>query len=79
MDYIAKKVRNASNGDTRRRAMRSQYLCSVALHPDDINIQGPEEFINELKKEREELISENRIRNEFEGKKTNFIFKFYLR
>lgn len=45
---IAKKARNIKNSDT-RNAMRSQYWCEVALHPDEIS-QGPDEIIHQLKK-----------------------------
>ena len=68
VDYIVKKARSVKNNTT-RRAERSQYWCQVALHPDEIT-QMPGDIIHQLKKENEELISENQeLRNEMEGKK----------
>ena len=48
VQYIAKKTRNIKNSDT-RQAMRSQYWCEVALHPDEIH-QDPGEIIHQLTK-----------------------------
>ena len=64
VQYLAKKARNINNSDT-RKAMRSQYWCKVALHPDEI-IQGPDEIIRQLQQKEEENM---RLRNELEGKK----------
>ena len=68
VDYIVKKARSVKNNTT-RQGKRSQYWCQVALHPDEIT-QMPGDIIHQLKKENEELISENQeLRNEMEGKK----------
>ena len=64
VQYLAKKARNIKNSDT-RKAMRSQYWCKVALHPDEI-VQGPDEIIRQLQQKEEENV---RLRNELEGKK----------
>ena len=69
VDYIVKKARSVKNNTTRRGAERSQYWCQVALHPDEIT-QMPGDIIRQLKRENEELISENQeLRNEMEGTK----------
>ena len=63
--YIVKKIRNTSNGNE-RRAVRSRFWCSVAIHPEIS--QGPEEVIKELKEREEQLISENhKLNQEMEG------------
>ena len=69
--YVAKKVRDTKITSHRRQALRSQYWCSIALHPNEIT-HGPGEVIKELKRNEELLIKENqRLKNELEGK--NFI------
>ena len=73
VQYLAKKARNINNSDT-RKAMRSQYWCKVALHPDEI-IQGPDEIIRQLQHKEEENM---RLRNELDGKKVYcFLFLIY--
>ena len=68
VDYIVKKARSVKNNTT-RQGKRSQYWCQVALHPDEIT-QMPGDIIHQLKRENEELISENQeLRNEMEGTK----------
>ena len=71
VDYIAKKTGDPRISSQRRKTFRSQYWCRIALHPDEI-VQGPQEVINELKKNEELLIRENqRLRDGLavEGKK----------
>ena len=67
MQYVTKKVRNA-NGKKCRDAVRSQYWCTIALHPTELS-QPPEDVIAELKKAEEELVKENlTLSKELEGK-----------
>ena len=57
IDYIVKKARSVKNNAT-RRAERSLYWCQVAIHRDEFTLM-PEDIIHQLKRENEELISEN--------------------
>ena len=67
VQFIAKKLRDTKITSHRRQAIRSQYWCSIALHPDEI-AHGPGEAINELKNNEELLMQENqRLKNELEG------------
>ena len=54
VQYIANKARNTKNSDT-HKAMRSQYWCKVALHPNKI-VQGPDEIIRQLQQKEEENV-----------------------
>lgn len=56
-DYIVKKARSVKNNAT-RRAERSLYWCQNVIHRDEF-IQMAEDIIHQLKRENEELISEN--------------------
>ena len=68
MQYITKKLRDTKITSHRRQALRSQYWCSIALHPNEI-AHGPGEVINGLKKNEELLMQENqRLKIELEGK-----------
>ena len=68
--YVTNKVRNA-NGKKSRDAVRSQYWCTIALHPDELS-QAPEDVIADLKEAEAELVRENqRLSKELEGKIIN--------
>jgi len=48
--------------------LRSNFWCSIALHPDAIN-QAPADIIASLKETEEELVRENQtLKKELEGK-----------
>ena len=49
VEYIAKKVCDTKIISHPRQALRLQYWCSIALHPNEIT-HGPGEVINELKR-----------------------------
>ena len=67
MQYVAKKVRNTTNNKN-RQAVRSNFWCTIALHPEEIS-QVPEETIARLKEAEEQLVSENlKLSKELEGK-----------
>ena len=57
LDYIAQKIRSIRDGNA-RKAMRSKYWCTIAIHPEEI-AQGPGEIIDQLKNTEEELVREN--------------------
>lgn len=68
MEYITNKLRNTKISSQQHRMLKSQYWCSIAVHPTEI-VQGPAEVINGPKKNEELLIQENqRLKDELEGK-----------
>ena len=67
VNYLTKKVQNLTS-NLSRRALRSNFWCSIALHPDEIN-QVPADIIASLKETEEELVRENQtLMKELEGK-----------
>ena len=67
VNYLAKKVQSLTS-NLSRRALRSNFWCSIVLHPDEIN-QAPADIIASLKKTEEELARENQtLKKELEGK-----------
>ena len=68
VNYLTKKVQSLTS-NLSRRALRSNFWCSIALHPDEIN-QAHADIITSLKKKtEEELVRENQTpKKELEGK-----------
>jgi len=67
VNYLTKKVQNLTS-NLSRRALRSNFWCSIALHPDEIN-QSPADIIASLKETEEKLVHENQtLKKELEGK-----------
>ena len=56
VNYITKKVQNVANNAS-RRVVRSNYWCSIALHPDEIS-QTPRDIIASLVRENQTLTKE---------------------
>ena len=50
VNYLTKKVKSLTS-NLSRRALRSNFWCSIVLHPDEIN-QAPADIIASLKKNR---------------------------
>ena len=68
--YITNKLRNI-NYTGNRQAVRSQYWCSITLHP--------EEIIVNLREDKEKLISENqRLTTELEGNNAIMLHVFTI-
>ena len=57
LDHIAHKIRGTTDCNA-RKAMRSKYWCTIALHREEI-AQGPADIIDHLKNTEEELLREN--------------------
>ena len=67
VNYLTKKVQNLTS-NLSRRALKSNFWCSIALHPEEIN-QAPAEIIASLKETEEKLVHENQtLKKELEGK-----------
>ena len=65
--YSSCSVQNVTN-NTNHHTLQSNYWCTIALNPDDID-QGPEEIIAGLKEMEQELVHENqKLTKELEGK-----------
>lgn len=56
VSYITKKVQNVANNAS-RHVVRSNYWCSIALHPDEIS-QTPPDIIASLVRENQTLTKE---------------------
>ena len=67
VNYLTKKVQILTSNLSRRK-LRSNFCCTIALHPDEIH-QAPADIIASLKETEEELIRENQnLKKEHEGK-----------
>lgn len=77
MHYLTNKLRNIKC-TVNRKAARSQYWCSIVLHPEEIS-QAPEEIIVNLREDKEKLIIENqRLTQELEGNHAKCLMQFSI-